>query len=582
MRVLLFESDIRFVAELKEGFHDLGFEVDVVSDGERGLRSAQHRRPDIILLSADLPTMNGYVVCKKIRKDQFLRDIPLVLLSGEPNAPEIFKQHQKLRTRADVYLGKPISFSKIVDEVSPLLNLGTPEPEDSADFSGPSILQAFGSDDDDEEEEQTREFSIMDMSQLDEEEEIDIDSESIDEEIETYSADGFDEIVLEEEEEDKDTVNAYSPAPKTEVTMNPWDERGDAPRMKPSGPAAPMIAKRSQAPRSTRPAVISTTDDDTQVDESRVRDLELQVQRLKQELHTSQKQSEEAKRYEGEVDSLRSELNAAHAELSRAHSSTSNSSSEIANLKKQLVEAKNAAAEVESLRAELEKARSRPNVSIPPSGGDSIELRSKINQKDKENLQLQERIHNQQRELIEVRDRALDFERQNALLNTTVQELQDFVQGVESKVAERDGQLKELKGKLTEAGAELEMTRQKAEEDMEDMTSRFKELYRSKEAVDAQKAELEENLSGAETRVKLLTETKRKLEGELQDKTTKLEEYARSVGELHEAVQRASEIAASLRRRDSISAPKRDTMEEDDSSSGSVFPVLGETASFEA
>ena len=69
IKVLVFESDSAFAGELRNELGNLGCAVRVVDDGNVGLQQAQAERPDLILLSIELPRMNGFSVCNKLKKD---------------------------------------------------------------------------------------------------------------------------------------------------------------------------------------------------------------------------------------------------------------------------------------------------------------------------------------------------------------------------------------------------------------------------------------------------------------------------------------------------------------------------------
>ena len=93
-KVLVFESDAAFAGELRTEFSRLGCMVQVVDDGNVGLAAAQSDPPQLILLSIELPRMNGFSVCNKLKKDPQLKDIPLVIMSSEssediPNSPAL-------------------------------------------------------------------------------------------------------------------------------------------------------------------------------------------------------------------------------------------------------------------------------------------------------------------------------------------------------------------------------------------------------------------------------------------------------------------------------------------------------------
>jgi DNA-binding response OmpR family regulator len=121
-RILLFESDNAFADEVRNNFEALGLTVDVAADGEQGLDIAAANRPDLILLSIELPRMNGFLVCKKIKKQENLQNVPLLILSSEATQ-DVFEQHKKLRTRAEDYIHKPIAFADLLARAQRFVNI---------------------------------------------------------------------------------------------------------------------------------------------------------------------------------------------------------------------------------------------------------------------------------------------------------------------------------------------------------------------------------------------------------------------------------------------------------------------------
>jgi CheY-like chemotaxis protein/chromosome segregation ATPase len=115
-KVLVFESDSAFAGELRSELGKLGCATTVVDDGNVGLQQAGSDKPDLILLSIELPRMNGFSVCNKLKKDPGLKDVPLIIMSSE-SSDETFEQHKKLRTRAEDYVHKPIAFGELLQHI---------------------------------------------------------------------------------------------------------------------------------------------------------------------------------------------------------------------------------------------------------------------------------------------------------------------------------------------------------------------------------------------------------------------------------------------------------------------------------
>src|SRR5271167_3990573 len=123
-KVLVFESDPSFAGELRTELGHLGATVQVVDDGNVGLQQAAAERPDLILLSIELPRMNGFSVCNKLKKDPALKDVPLIIMSSE-SSDETFEQHRKLRTRAEDYVHKPIAFGELARHIDQFVKIGS-------------------------------------------------------------------------------------------------------------------------------------------------------------------------------------------------------------------------------------------------------------------------------------------------------------------------------------------------------------------------------------------------------------------------------------------------------------------------
>lgn len=122
--VLLIESDPKFAREMSAALESRGFGVRISSDGKEGVELARALRPDCVVLCVELPGLSGYSWCNRLKKDDVLKAIPLVITSAEAT-PETFEQHRKLKTRAEDYLIKPFLPATLVERVGALV--GMPE-----------------------------------------------------------------------------------------------------------------------------------------------------------------------------------------------------------------------------------------------------------------------------------------------------------------------------------------------------------------------------------------------------------------------------------------------------------------------
>src|SRR5208337_1453462 len=132
-KVLVFESDPAFAGELRNELGKLGCTTTVVDDGNVGLQQAGAEKPDLVLLSIELPRMNGFSVCNKLKKDVNLKDVPLIIMSSE-SSDETFDQHKKLRTRAEAYVHKPIKFHDLLQQIQSFVAIEAEEMAATGDI----------------------------------------------------------------------------------------------------------------------------------------------------------------------------------------------------------------------------------------------------------------------------------------------------------------------------------------------------------------------------------------------------------------------------------------------------------------
>ncbi|MCP9494148.1 MAG: response regulator [Pyrinomonadaceae bacterium MAG19_C2-C3] len=127
-RTLLVADDsitIQKVVDLT--FRDEGFAVTTVSNGTAAIEIIERTKPDIVLLDAQMPKPDGYEVCRRIKRDERLRHIPVLLLI---NSFEPYNEAEARRAGANDTLTKPFqSIRELVNKVSGLLSSARPSDE---------------------------------------------------------------------------------------------------------------------------------------------------------------------------------------------------------------------------------------------------------------------------------------------------------------------------------------------------------------------------------------------------------------------------------------------------------------------
>jgi CheY-like chemotaxis protein len=125
-KILLIENDAALASRLTGALEAEGFEPRVAPDGREGLEAAREWAPRAIVLCVELPGMSGYLVCQKLRKDDAVSSIPLVLTSAEATEAT-FENHRKLKVRADAYLLKPFAPGALLEALAGIGVAGAPD-----------------------------------------------------------------------------------------------------------------------------------------------------------------------------------------------------------------------------------------------------------------------------------------------------------------------------------------------------------------------------------------------------------------------------------------------------------------------
>lgn len=124
MKKILIIEDDPFLSEMYSAkFVESGFETELAIDGKSGLAKIKSIRPDLILLDIVLPKMDGFEVLKKIKEDESIKEIPVVLLTNLGQKNEVEKG---LSLGADEYIIKAhFTPTAVVTKVKEILNKWT-------------------------------------------------------------------------------------------------------------------------------------------------------------------------------------------------------------------------------------------------------------------------------------------------------------------------------------------------------------------------------------------------------------------------------------------------------------------------
>ena len=117
--ILFIEDESALQKTFGEILKQEGYEMISALDGEIGLRLAESKKPDLILLDLILPKIHGFDVLKKLKQDEETKNIPVIVLT---NLEEIRDVDMALEIGATTYLVKAqYSLEEIVEKIKKAL-----------------------------------------------------------------------------------------------------------------------------------------------------------------------------------------------------------------------------------------------------------------------------------------------------------------------------------------------------------------------------------------------------------------------------------------------------------------------------
>jgi DNA-binding response OmpR family regulator len=95
-----------------------GYDTLSAFDGEQALEEARVNHPDLIILDVMMPKMDGFEVCRRLKQDTALKDIPVVMLSVKVDEGA---RDWAAVSGADDYLAKPFEAAELLEKIKKLL-----------------------------------------------------------------------------------------------------------------------------------------------------------------------------------------------------------------------------------------------------------------------------------------------------------------------------------------------------------------------------------------------------------------------------------------------------------------------------
>lgn len=117
-KILIVDDEDHIRELLKFNLEKNGYIVYMANDGLNGLKLAREKQVNLILLDLMLPGMDGFEVCKEIRRDNIISNVPIIMLTAKS---EEIDKILGLELGADDYITKPFSIRELSARIKALL-----------------------------------------------------------------------------------------------------------------------------------------------------------------------------------------------------------------------------------------------------------------------------------------------------------------------------------------------------------------------------------------------------------------------------------------------------------------------------
>ena len=116
--ILIIDDDDIVARTIERCLRGKEFQVNMANSGVAGLKAAHRKIPDLVILDVIMPGMDGFTVCKEMREDPILKDVPILFLTAKIKPEDAIVG---LSLGADDYLRKPFNVDELLLRVVAIL-----------------------------------------------------------------------------------------------------------------------------------------------------------------------------------------------------------------------------------------------------------------------------------------------------------------------------------------------------------------------------------------------------------------------------------------------------------------------------
>ena len=120
IKILIVDDFATLRMSLKSVLEQLGYpEMDEAKDGQEAIDKLKEKDYDLIISDIDMPVMNGFELLDYIKKDDNLKNIPVIFLTAKAEREKIV---ESIKAGLDAYITKPFSISTLPQKIENIFN----------------------------------------------------------------------------------------------------------------------------------------------------------------------------------------------------------------------------------------------------------------------------------------------------------------------------------------------------------------------------------------------------------------------------------------------------------------------------
>jgi DNA-binding response OmpR family regulator len=121
-RILVVDDDENILNLERTILEQKGFDVTAAGGGAEALQLLEERTFDLVLLDVMMPEVDGFTVCRRIKEDPRLKDVPVIFLTAKGGGEALAEGFE---SGAIMYINKPFTANKLLTIVHTMLESGT-------------------------------------------------------------------------------------------------------------------------------------------------------------------------------------------------------------------------------------------------------------------------------------------------------------------------------------------------------------------------------------------------------------------------------------------------------------------------